>query len=833
MLNRNLHSPEIITKDSYRRMLQRVFGFIITCLILQGLSHAVAADDIHIGVGIGGLERMTQGNWGLVKGTFANKTDENREVLAVVIPAFGSGIQYSRRVMIPARTLRTCQWPVLIPDRETKSFDFEYLVFENPDGEGPIKRVLGEHVTRSFLVVNPTARTSSSVGYRGLLSSGDESPRDTRFLEELADVLRAESMHKRMGLIFQAKHIDGYPEALECLEQLLITSRTLHQSPAACDAVRVWTQRGGKTWLFVDQTGMDTVRALLGDALPLTRIDETSSNVMKLEINPSEPVGRAPEREVLREFDEPVRMVRVIPEKGRVIWTVDGWPAVIELPFGDGVVFVTTVSPEVFVQLEGGTRSLPCARQIAASLFDAQSTVPRISEDRLAGAAAGLIGYEVPSRLFAGTVMLGFTLLLVLLGTSLLRRDEAMGLLWGVPALACLCATPAIWVGQQTRNVAPETAVQQQVISSVNGQTTLAADGLASVYQPAPGTLAVRMTDFSLLTAKDMTTQSNPRRMVWTDRGESEWQHLDQAAGIRDYRIRSLQRLDRPGSVTATLNKDGIVGKVTPGSEPSDMILAGLAPERMTARVAADGTFVTTPDDVLASTEFVTGTFLTDVQKQHASVYEGLFSMENQDTPYPSALSLLYFTQLNNPSVTIGGAATRQDGSALVAQTVTLQPPEPNTQFTIPSILLPYQTVFDKGGGMSGAYSNRERTWLSQQRANTTLLEVSLPNVCQPFTATGGRVSIRINAGSRQVKVSVGQRDAPALVRTLDSPAGLFTVDLPAEHLNPAVADGTLYIELDVGEPDLDDAGDVADGAREDNWQVGRIMLTLYGTRAP
>ena len=818
-----------VTSDSYTRMPQRASGFVITFLFLSVLPNAVAVDDINVSVGIGGVERVLQGSWGLLKGAFANNSAKDKEVLTVVIPTKGSGLQYSRRVIIPAKTLRSCQWPVLIPDLDEKSFEFEYLVFENPEGEGPIKRVLGEHVTRSFLVVNPKARSSSSVGYRGLLVSGGETPRDMRFLEELADVLRAESKHERMGLIFKAKHIDGYPESLECLEQLMITSRTLHQFPAACDAVRVWTQRGGRTWLFLDQTGMDTARALLGDALPLTQIDETSSNVMKLEINPTEPVGRAPEREVLRKFEEPVRLVRVIAEKGRVVWTVDGWPAVIELPYGNGTVFVTTVSPEVFVELEGGTRSMPCARQIATSLFNAPNTVPRVSEDRLAKAAAGLIGYEVPTRLFAGTVMLGFAALLIFLGAALLRRDQAMGLLWAIPALACLCATPAVWVGRQTRSVAPETAVQQQVIRSVDGQTTLAADGLASVYQPAPSALDVKMKDFSLLVAKDTTTQTNQRRMVWTDRGESEWQHLDQAAGIRDYRVRSLRRLDRPGGITATLNKDGLIGTLPPGSEPSDLILAGESPERMAARMGSDGTFLATPDDVLASTEFVTGTFLSDVQKQHASVYEGLFSMELQDTPFPSTLSLLYFTQLKNPSIKIGGDATRLDGSALVAQTVTLRPPTPNTEFTIPSVLLPYRTVFDRDGGMSGAFSNRERKWLTQTRANTTLLEVSLPDVSQPFKATRGTLSIRINAGSRQVNVSVGQRNVPALVRTLDSPAGLFTIELPAENLNPAVADGALYVELDVGEPDLD----VADGVREDNWQVGRIMLTLYGTRTP
>ncbi|HIE96339.1 MAG: hypothetical protein ABGZ23_03190 [Fuerstiella sp.] len=797
------------------------------------MSATVADDDIGVKVGIGGLQRVLQGDWGLVQGTFSNKSDDDKEVLAVVIPAFSHGLQYSRRVVIPARTRRMCQWPVLMPERDTESFDFEYLVFEDPDGAGPIKRVLGEYVTRELSVNRLPSQTSSPIGYRGLLTSGDETPRDIYYIQELADTLRRESGYDRMEIMFEPKHVDGYPEALECLEQLLITSRTLHQFPAACDAIRVWTQRGGKTWLFVDQTGMDTVRALLGDALPLTKIDETSANVMKLDINPSEPVGHSPEREVLREFDEPVRLVRVIAEKGRVIWTVDGWPAVIELPFGNGTVVVSTVSPEVFVQHDGGTRTLPCARQISGLLFETEGIVPRISEDHLSTAAARLIGYEVPSRLFAGTVMLGFAALLVFFGIVLLRRDQAMGLLWGIPALACLCATPAVWVGGQTRSVAPETAIQQQVINSVNGQTTLAADGLASVYLPEPSVLAVKMTDFSLLVGRDTKNASAARRMVWTDRGESEWYNLSQTAGIRDYQIRSLRRLDRPGSVTATLDEKGLIGKIKQGSNPSDMILAGLSPDRMTVRMQPDGSFVATPDDVLASTEFVTGTFLTDTQKQHASIYKGLFGMDRQNTPYPNQLTLLYWTQQKNPSITIGGAATRQDGSVLLAQTVTLQPPPPNTDFTIPTILLPYQTVFGQDGGMSGAFSNRERIWLPQQRANTTLMEFSLPNVCQPFKASRGAISIRINAGARRVKVSVGPRNALSLIKTLDSPAGLYTFELPAQHLNPAVTKGTLYVELEVGEPDLDEHNKDAGGVREDDWQVGRIMLTLNGMRVP
>ena len=125
------------------------------------------------------------------------------------------------------------------------------------------------------------------------------------------------------------------------------------------------------------------------------------------------------------------------------------------------------------------------------------------------------------------------------------------------------------------------------------------------------------MTDFALLMPEHAETENNTRRIVWTDRGESEWTNLEQAAGIRNYRIRSLRRLDQPGKLTVTLDQDGLVGRLggSDGVNASDLILAGLSPDRMAVRMQANGEFRVSPDDTLASTEFVTGTFLTDTQK--------------------------------------------------------------------------------------------------------------------------------------------------------------------------------------------------------------------------
>ena len=326
-------------------------------------------------------------------------------------------------------------------------------------------------MSRGFAVVNPEARNGQTVGYRGLLTSFDESRRDLRGLEAVIDILRDEAHFEKMGITFTASDLDGYPEALECLEQLLITSQRLHHFPEACDAIRVWIQRGGRMWLFLDQTGMETAHALLGDALPLTRIDETSSNVMKLEIEPAASGQSSSEGALIREFAEPVRLVRVIADGGRTLWSVDGWPAVVELPFGNGTVFVTTISPEVFAQIDDNRMSFPCARQIANGMIRVSEKPSPVSEERLGFAAAGSIGYEVPSRLFAAAVMLAFVASLLTTGIVLLRKDRTAWLLWGIPLLAFVCAVPAVWVGGRSRSVAPPTAIHQRVAAVVAGQT--------------------------------------------------------------------------------------------------------------------------------------------------------------------------------------------------------------------------------------------------------------------------------------------------------------------------------------------------------------------------
>lgn len=812
-------------------MLPAIVRICVLCAFTLLSSIGATAGEVSVSVGVGGPQRFLRGHWGLVEGDFINSSDVDQEVLAVVIPADSHGTQFARRAIIPARSRRSCQWPVLTSAQHVEAFHFETLVFEDSAGVGEIQRSSGEPRARSFTVVNPAARNGLDSGYCGTLISGHEQPGVMQKLDKLVGLLRAQMSQESMQMPLKATALDGYPEALECLEQLVITSNTLHHFPEACDAVRVWTQRGGRTWICLDQTGIPSLHALLGDALPITQIDETSANIVTLEIDPSTPTTRYPQRSIVREFDEPVRHVRVIAESGDVLWTIDGWPVAIELPLGKGMVIVTTVSPEVFADLDGKLKTAVCAKQLIDRIFRGPEEIAEVQESDLSAVAAASIGYRVPSRLFAGLLMLCFVVVLAITGIRLLRIDASGALLWVIPMLGVLCAAPAVWVGQRSRAVAPPTAVQQQAATFVSGQTTLAVDGVVSVFHPEPAGLSVVMKDYSLVVPMGVKADAKVQRMIWTDRGESHWENLQQAVGVRDYRVHSLHRLSEPGKVTASFDENGLVGRFTggDGGKPADMVFAGLSADRMSVEMTGDGTFRGTADDLLAPSEFVTGTFLSDVQRQRSTVYQSLFKSLGAKNAYPDRTTLLYWTDSVRGAIEIGNEETRQAGSMLIAREVKLVPPPLSANITIPSSLLPYRSVPDDRGGYSAAFSNTSRLWQSRESAVTSLLQFEVPNVCRPFLAKSGTLAIRIKAGSRLVRIRIGTREDPMLVQELKSPVGLFTVPLTAEHLAAIAESGTTIVWLEVDA--IASQEGPSDTGQNSEWQVERISLTLNGAR--
>ncbi len=823
------------------RSLASLIALGTVVLICCPSAAAIQEDEgVSATVSIGGVGRGLGGQWALIKAAVGNRSDIDSEVTVIVTPHGSKGTQFVRRIQAPAKVLREVQWPVFASVGDDTMLHFDYIVLRGRDNTGQVQRRFAEEVVRTVSISNPAMSPTPSDSFCGWISSLGETKREGNIIEKLQTLMRTSSGLSAMLVGINADTTKGYPEALHILDQVTVSMADLHEYPETCDAVRLWIQQGGRALILVDQTGPEVVSALLGDAFPFTYVDETTVNTISLDVNPQTLETLMPTRRVEREFEEPVRLVRVMTDAGYVHWSMDDWPVVLQLPLGRGQVLLSFMSPEVYTEdvLDSGGQPVgvrigPLGEQIRDAMYVRPPVKPLVSPDVLAKVAADRVGYEIPSAGFAAVVMFGFSLALLGIGLIVYRREQASMLLWLVPLLAGAAIVPAIMAGAAARQVASRTAIGQHVVHVASGQTTLALDGVMSVYCPEPGTLDISATDYARFNPSGEQDELEHRRLVWTDRGESSWQNLTQSTGIRNYEVRSLLRLDKPSEATATFDADGLIGQLNSADrmQPSDALIAGLSPDRMAVSFSEDGTFRATPADILAPAQFSMTTLLSDDQLSRAAIYSEVFTVDPGAEVFPYQPSLLFWSDSVVPPVSIGGDDMQQHSSTLVVQPLRLTAPPANTRITIPAPLLPYRAVVDQAGGIGSVFSNRLRMWNEVENASAMLLRFEIPEVCHPFRTEFARLDLRIRAGLRDVEVSAGAYDDLKSVTTLNSPVGLFTLEIPLEHLQFTERDNGVYLGIVVSDVAASGPDGVSDGERDDTWEIERVMLTLQGQR--
>jgi hypothetical protein len=798
------------------------------------------ADNPGVRVTMGGHMRAVSGRWALLKAVVRNSNDVDAESVAIVIPQNGADLQFAARVVTPANTMREFQWPVWIPVQNGPSLELDYIVMDGSEEEGVIQRRFGEEAIRSFGVPNPAHASPQSGGFGGWLTVRGETRHDNEMIAHFLATNRIEMGLGSMIREFAPEVIDGYPEGLDSLDQLVISTSELTSIPEACEAVGLWIQRGGQAVVMVDQTGTEVVSALLGDGFPLSLIDTTTTNSIDLvsHLKNSGPADDAAAETLQRTFDEPVTLVRAIVESGTTLWSADGWPVAVELPLGKGRVFLTFLSAEAFL-IPGDSESQSYSvaangHYIRESVFGPAPQDPLVEESVLVEAGVSRIGYEVPTRSLAAVITLGFSCVLLVGGVLAVRRFQAESLIWVVPLLALLASVPAAIKGIASRNVAPATTITQDIVEVAPGQTSLAITGLSTFYQPEPQSVDIRLSQYSILGVG--THQSSvSERMVWSDRGEGVWKNPEQPAGILHYPVRSVLQLNEPSRALATFDENGLTGTLTNSDQfqPEDCIVAGLSPDYMSAAFAAGDSFRATADDMLPHGVFSQESLLSDEEVRRGNVYNSLFRLRSNSPAFPQTPSLLFWSSHLKASAIESEQSARQESSVLLIQPIQLTAPAANTAFVIPATFLPYQAVQDAEGGVSAAYGNRRRVWQRRKSAGTTLLEFTVPKVCQPFVGESVSVDLRISAGSREVSLLGGPRDNLQKFESLESPVGLFHVDYPAELLQATAETGKIYLQIEIGDVSIADEGDVTQKERDDFWEVDRVMMTARGTRVP
>ncbi len=785
----------------------------------------------------GGIGRYVAGRWGMTKVVASNSGTSTQSGLVVVTPPGSEGLQYAKTIAVPAGASFETTWPVRVGAVNTKLSDFAYLAFPGGLEDGLIHKKTHDEFLPNY---SGMVELNPRFGFKGFLSDRGE---PTEHLDATLILLRAflnSQTQEQKVLAINAEDLSQQSECLEPLDQLTVTSSTLLNFPHAIASIRAWVQRGGNLWIRLDRTGLDPARAILSDALPLSVVGETTTNNVTLTLNATYRQSLFPTRQVERTFDEPIRYVRVMQAGGDVMWSIDDWPVAIRVLVGRGNVIVTTVDSSVFFQRRERQQEntpefqlIPSAEVMQQTLF-ANRQESMLRQTDVSEQAASVIGYSIPSQSTAILLTLCFPVLLLALGIWLQRREKGERLIFLLPALAGLVALPAIGIGSLGRRVAPSTVIETGLVHSVPGWNRLVSDGYASVFDVGTNALEVTGADGAILELDSDSTNRSYRQLVWSGADSSRWKNLDQPDGIQTFAERSIESLDRPVSVTASFDENGVVGNLDSGGlkETGDLIIAGFGSDRMSVTLESDGSFHGTPQDVLANGNYINSRLVTDQQHRRAEIYASVFDTTGRDRAFPETASLMFWTQSNHASLNIGDATARRERSLLCVHPLRMTSPDVGAMFTIPSAFISFRTTTDAdGNGFSGVYDNAKRKWSKTEAASSSFLQCQIPEVCLPFEAETAEINLTIRAGSRTLSLSAGGYDSQAMISTVISPLGKLTMTIPPDLIRESLRNGKFYLKVSVSDLENSEQDYEASATQDDYWEISQLQCTLTGKR--
>ena len=803
----------------------------------SGPLSADEAPTISARMSAGGVSRYAAERWGMAKAVVGNRSSEPQDALVVVTPPGSDGVQFARNIRVPADCSIETIWPIWINKGVSGNLDFEFLVFPGGAETEIIKRRENQEVLSSYSALV----RADGVALSAWLASADASDEDNNKVQRLMRAMKF-AVHRDAALVSMVpREITGHSECLDMIDQLVISHRELEQLPEACRCIRLWVQRGGRLLVCMDQTGPAALEQLLGEAFPFAVVGETSNNRIELKLNPEYRTDSYPVREVIREFDEPVRYVRIVADQAEPIWTVDGWPVALQVPVGLGDVVVTTISSDVFYEQKLERKLDDAEFQPIASMRKIQDALfvisqPHTLNPEIVGAqAAAQIGYAIPARSFALLITLGFPLLLLCAGTILLKSHKGERLIWLVPLLAVMLSIPAISKATASKSVAPSTAIQTQIVHAVPGQTEVVSDGLATVYAPDPAPQQVTGSNGAILEPPVDESNRDYRRIVWTGNQVNHWQNMTQPKGISSMVIRGTRRLQQPLQSIATFTADGLAGQLQTGelNNARNAIFAGMNPDLMAAEITEDGRFFVAPTALLSEGEFFENALVNDEQRQQANIYSGIFDKSAHDIPFPSQPSILYWADAQDSAIKIGAEDTVRQELLLVTQPIRLVPPALDQPITIPSAFISYRAVVDDNGSFSSVFNASKRMWDTSGREGqgSVRLQFDLPKVCLPLQTTSAKLRLRIRAGSRTVDISVGQPGSFQSAEQLNSPVGAFEIEIPVDAVQDVMRTGKLWMHIDVSDIVQAESDEPAVGEQDDSWVIEQLSLTVTGHR--
>ncbi len=801
-----------------------------------------------------GVATFVPEKWGSLRLSILNGRSEPRDLLCSTYFDKDSGLQYGRRVWLPAQSLLRIDHPVLIPKcdpRKGRNLELHSLVFDSTSSHESLVRSEGGQLRHDgALIVTHDTRNTAIIDKPS--RAADTTPDDVADLIAACRVeLELNKSHTLLGDAF----LPSEETSLEALDHIVVVDSRIVKDAAATAALRRWLHGGGHLWVMLDRVDPVVLEMLLGDdftGFVIDRVGLTSVRIDEAAVE-SSTKGTVSETMV---FDDPVDLVRMAVGNINVTHTVNGWPAAMTIPCGDGKLLITTLGARGWMkprpenapkpanpQMVSANRPLAPMADLADEFFRLRD-VDLLPPEAIAPQVREYIGYSILSwRLIVGT-LLGFSAGFVAVGIWLYRIGRLEQICWVGSVLALGVSMFLLRAGWTNRQGIPATMASVQLVQTIRGTDDLRSEGLVAIYHPEGSESPITATRGGRM-KPDMTgLEQTSRRMVTTDLGTYHWENLDQPAGVRSTPFEQSEGISERMAASVTFDSQGISGKYVGGLAPGNDAILATRDGRLGLTLKGDGTFVARSDEVFEKDQFLSAGLLSDEQDRRRRTLKEL--LDNPKRPdYPGRPQLMFWSGPWDNGFQFG-EGLRSEGAALVAVPLLIDRPTNGTEIMIPSPFLSYVNRRSPDGTRPSAMWNSiKKQWQERSTPGVSWLSFQIPRELVPVVAKRARIDLKVSGPIGRVEILGIKGGNVVELKTLVNPVGSVAIEITDAEALPIDDEGRLALGLSAGNADgpepaqtrTDDApsestqqttSSIDQTAKANYWRIESLALQLW-----
>ena len=540
---------------------------------------------------------------------------------------------------------------------------------------------------------------------------------DVTIAYEFVVAARADSSHSRRTLTIDHFNLPTLTADWQGLDEIVINSDRIFQDAAVIESMNRWIASGGRAWVMLDQIDPANLRRILSDGMTCEMLDDIDLNRFVVETTSFSKL-KEEDRTVVNE--KPMRLRRVVQSGGEVTLTIDKYPIAIWYRVGKGLVLVTTLAPEGWLEPRTSQRKAGPEYQTdlqmrmwAASMADRMHEPQPVTSPIEAAEvqyALQQIGNPVLNRSYVLTIIIGFCGLLCAVAGICWLTNHMLRLAWLVPLVSIAASAPLLIASIFQRRDIPDTSAHLQLIEVQPGSQTIQAMQWTASYMSHAHQDKLLGDGDATVAWPSTSEQLDLRRWTWLDHGQWELSSSGWPSGI--WQLKSRYALPKANlEVLAHIDEQGLRMQLPTDLQHSlaDAVVQVYPGNPIACGPLERNKSIRVPERHLSRADtWLTESLMDDEQRRREQVYRQLHAVDSQPG-FPSYPAVMGWTELW-PAPVAWSQQRAERGAALVVLPLKIFPTPSGQRVHVPHSVIQVANA-NQQGSVSTAFSNASGWW--------------------------------------------------------------------------------------------------------------------------